>query len=211
MGNKIIFEYKNQYFDSQEEIWFAKWCEELKNAGYVLEWLKGNTISMTPGLKLDYVKKTQLKTKVKRELKHITLLEESEYTPDFKIIWTNKGLELFFGEIPHYPNMFTGNPNSVLFGENKVSYVEVKPVWDSQNMTRVFVTKQKFLWLNQRLFVNLIKPEDLFKKTFMPAEAVSDFKLKKTSVKGKNKGKQAGDWKVNYIPKTLNDFLNGTT
>lgn len=207
MGDKIVFPYKQWFFDSREEVWFAKWCEELRQAGYIASWEQGFNWVLTGGLKMPYVKVTQLKTKIKEEQKELKLLNPSEYTSDLAISWTEKGFEKFVGLINTAE--YRGNVNAIFFNTSAITHVEVKPTWDQNNMTRLFVNNQKFMWDKHRIFINLIKPEDLFKETFMPVEVMSDFKIKKLSAKLKTAGKKVGDWKTNYTPKTIKEFLNG--
>lgn len=204
--DKLI--YRNQIFDSLGEVQFAKWLDELKAAGYVEKWKKckdEDSILLTNGLKLPYTKITKLKTKIKEETKYLTLLRPSVYTPDFEVWFTPKGYNNFVQDITEplaLKGMFYYNSyieNSVLF--------EVKPSFDENNMERLFVNNQKFLWQTKAIFVNLVEPVELFKKTFMPEAVRSDFILKKTVSKGKNKGKKPGEWKIDFEPKTFNQFI----
>lgn len=199
--------YKNIVFDSKEEKWFAQWCNELKEAGYVADWDKENIpMSIIDPVYLDYIKTTELKTKSKREVKRFTLLKDFQYTPDFWIMFTQKGYDVFVS--PLNENV---KPDRWFFGKDISNpiWVEVKPIFDQHGKTARFSIVQKLIWHIKKIFVDLIIVEDLFKGTFMPREAMDDFKYKKSPT-GKNKGKKGvGDWKCNYIPKTLNEFLNG--
>jgi hypothetical protein len=195
--------YKGILMDSDEEMFFAAWLDEMMDHNLVFSWEKcQDAILLTPGLKIPYVKTTQLKTKVKYENKEYTLLRESEYTPDFKVQFTNEGFKKFV----YFFREQKGNPKDFMFYTNKESEVwfEVKPSFDYQNMTRTFTNNQKFTWDVHKIFVNLIEPEELFEKTFMPVSVMSYFKY----IKGNKKlGKKPGDWKTKYIPKTIDQFL----
>lgn len=197
--------FMGEVFDSREEIWFAMWCQELKNAGYITEWRKVNThLTVTYPIKFEYTKTTPLKTKVKQETKIFTLLQGLEYTPDFYIHWTREGVEKFVSVIEDGID-----PTKWFFSNGYNSIVEVKPIFDQHGKTARFSILQKVLY-KLGTYVDLIIPEDLFKGTFMPVQAMDDFKYKKNPT-GKNKGKKfAGDWKCDYVPKTLNEFLNGS-
>jgi hypothetical protein len=201
--------YRGQIFDSREEVWMAMWLEELKDAKYINWWEKiTKPIEILPSINFFYTKITSLKTKEKHETKAFTLLNNLSYTPDFYIGWTTKGLQLFVSNIGD-----DINPKSWFFSPRESrftsTYVEVKPNFDQNEKTAKFSIIQKILWHSKGMFVDLIIPEKLFEGTFMPQEAMPEFKYKKKPT-GKNKGiKGPGDWKVNYTPKTLNEFLNG--
>jgi len=212
---KIIHEYNGILLDSLEEKYFAAWCEELKTAGYIKEWRYiTNPVTITKALTRSYTKITQLKTKVKEENKEFTLLAPLTYTPDFAIDWTEKGMLKFVSCIYTYKDQHF-NPKSYFFSPHPswislTTYVEIKAKFDLHGKTARFSIIQKILWKVKGIFVDLILIEDLFKDTFMPIEIMEDFKYKKSPT-GKNKGKKkVGDWKTDYIPKTINEFLECT-
>lgn len=204
--------YTGVKYDSKEEVWFAMWLAELEKAGYIASWVKNvRSMILTKGLKVPYKRVTQLKTKVKVEDRQKILLNPSEYTPDFRVHFTEKGHDLFCSWI----TIHDLNPNALFFTNNDgiqqkdiPMYVfEVKPNFDQNNMERLFRNNQKFVWDKHQIFVNLVEPVSLFKKTFLPLEAESDFKYKKAPT-GKNKGKKkVGDWKVDWTPKTLKQYV----
>lgn len=202
-----IHTYKGKLFDSREEVWMAMWLEELKENGFVKFWEKiTQPIQLFFPATFQYTKVTQLKKSQKKQLKPFTLLNGLSYTPDFEITWTEKGWKLFVSLIGDEIN-----PKSWFFSYTKhkmTTWVEVKPIFDQNGKTAKFSIIQKILWREQRLFVDLIIPENLFEATFIPKDAMPEFKYKKKPT-GKNKGlKGPGDWKTKYLPKTLNQFLN---
>lgn len=207
---RVVHQYMGVLMDSREEVWMAMWLEELKQVGYIKEWNKvTKSFKIFEPLQFSYVKTTELKTKIKRENKNFTLLQDLEYTPDFEVIWTDKA----FGPLVSWmENGSFLNPYSWFFsapGAFNKTFIEVKPVFDQHDKTAKFSILQKVLWNVKGIFVDLILPEKLFEGTFMPLEAMEDFKYKKAPT-GKNKGvKKPGDWKTSYIPKTLKEFLNG--
>lgn len=211
--------YRDRYFDSDEEVFFAMWLQELQDKGYVKTWYKvKDSISITQGMKIIFTKRTQLKTKLKEENKEFTLLRPSEYTADFEIIWTPEGIKKFlyqitenaqYGEKRMIAGGFITDPRDALFFSTSYTqtHVEVKPSFDQQNMERLFVLNQKFIFDKYKIFVNLIEPGELFKKTFLPLEAAPYFKYRKSPT-GRNKGiKKVGDWKMDWQPKTINEYL----
>jgi hypothetical protein len=204
---KVIHEYNGILFDSREEIWMAMYLDELKQAGYVIRWKRvTEPRPIFEDSNFKYTKTTVLKTKTKVEEKEFTLLRGMSYTPDFKVQWAKKGLGKFYSCIKdgHI------NPKSWFFlsdWDSNSGYIEVKPNFDQNSKTAKFSIIQKILWKTQGLFIDLCQPEKLFEGTFMPVAAMDDFKYKKSPT-GKNKGKKGpGDWKTDYTPLTLKEFL----
>jgi hypothetical protein len=204
--------YTGVKYDSIEEVWVAMWFQELEEAGYVAKYIKNiRPMILTQGLKVPYKKITQLKTKLKVEDREKTLLNPSEYTPDFRAWFTEKGFDLF-GSVTEVGDfdpeaLFFVNNNGEQQKDMMMFVFEVKPAFDQNNMERLFRNNQKFVWDKHQIFVNLIEPVSLFKKTFLPLQAEADFKYRKAPT-GKNKGKKkVGDWKMDWIPKTLNEFV----
>ena len=196
--------YKGIIFDSREEVWFAMWCEELKQAGLIRYWHKEiESIEVIPSYSLQYNKITELKTRTKAEAKSFKLLNNLSYTADFEISFTNEGFDIFVSPINE--NI---KPDRYFFCYNpkNMCIIEVKPSFDQHGKTARFSLLQKMIWHNLGIFVDLIIPEDLFRDTFMPQEAISDFKIKRATAK-----KRVGEWKTSYIPKTLKQFLNDHT
>lgn len=202
----------NIKFDSAEEVYFAMWLNELEKAGYVDKWVKVVTpIKLTKGLKIPYKKVTQLKTKVKIEDKEKSILNPSEYTPDFRVAFTEKGHDLFCSWL----TIADFNPNALFFTNNDgiqqknvpVYVFEIKPSFDQNNMERLFRNNQKFLWDKYEIFVNLVEPISLFEKTFLPLEAEKYFRYRVVNKKALAKGKKVGDFKMDWTPKTLKQYV----
>lgn len=197
------------HYDSDEEVFVSMWLKELQDAGYVKSYKKSTVaIPLTPGLKIPYQKITQLKTKLKVENKEHIILRPSEYTPDFEVEWTLEGFTLFVNSI--MINDFIKSRFLYAFNCNTSCMIEVKPGFDQNNMTRDFVTKQKYIWDKLKVFVNLVEPVELFQKTFLPLEAAKYFRYKKAPT-GKNRNlKRVGDYKFDFEPKTLKQYLEWT-
>lgn len=207
--NKTTLVYKGVKFDSDEEVFVAMWLQELQDAGLVKSWSKvTKAFPMTSGLKLKYERTTILKTKTKVEHKEHTLLRPSEYTPDFEVLFSINGWLRFNSGI--YNDI---DPKKLFFTRGawmQPVYLEVKPSFDQNNMERLFKLNQKFLWDKEQIFVNLVEPLALFEKTFLPLAATDYFKYKVVTKKIIAKGKKKGDWKLDFIPKTLKEYLDAT-
>lgn len=207
---KQIWQYDGIMMDSKEEVYFSHWLDEMKDAGFIEKWAYvTKPIQITPALKITYHKRTQLKTKSKEETKVFTLLHDLEYTPDFKIKWSKNGMNKLVSIMYEDGNF---DPKKYFCSEDGIggytSLVEIKPKFDMHGKTARFSVLQKILWTFKGIFVDLIILDDLFKDTFMPGAIMDDFKYKKNPT-GRNRGKKkVGDWRTDYTPKTLKQFLN---
>ena len=157
------------YFDSPEEFYFAHWIQELKENHLVHDWQHNHcTYKLTDGLVHTWTELQQLKTKTKTLNKTQIFLRPSEYTPDFLIYWSIAGQDVLFNHFAQTKKLdapFIASCEEGTF----YSIVEVKPDFDRNNMTRLFVNNQKFMWNKHREFVNLIHIKELFESTFTPA------------------------------------------
>ena len=73
------------------------------------------------------------------------------------------------------------------------TWLEIKPKFDQNNMTRLFKINQKWVFDKHGLFVDLVIPETLFEKTFTPKDYL-------TTPTGKQR-------KLNYKPKSCQEWL----
>jgi hypothetical protein len=170
-------------FDSDEEKYFYDWLTILEKHNLVTDIERGSSFKMCDELTVIDKSSPKLKT--------ITLLEERIYTPDFKfkITETNK----LFNDI----NNITTNPNKkntqVIISQDDIVYIENKPIYDQNNMTRLFRINQKEMYAKHQIFVNLIKVPTIFKYTFTPESYL-------TTKTGKTK-------KINFKVVTVDEYL----
>jgi hypothetical protein len=175
----------NKKWDSKEEFYFSLYLDELVDAGYVLEYELHPKPFLLSGKSTVTVTK-QLKTKVK--LLEKTFLQEHIYTPDYLVMWAESAKGLFFSEIK-------GGAPFWLSSTFNSSYIEVKPTFSRYNMQRVFSLNQKWCFNKHGEYVNLIKPCELFKKTFTPIRYLT------TDISGKPR-------KINYKVFSLEEYIN---
>jgi len=214
-GKIVLSDYKELGFDSQEEYMVFLYFEELKSAGLV------DTIEIQPtpfilytGLKKKLFSVKKLKTKVKRQYtKRTHLLNPHIYTTDLKIKWTRPVITRetkFFAVLnsseidknkPFIVNTFIGATEK----QGYYSYIEVKPKFDRNNMTRIF-TQRTQPWVHQLfgIYVQLIKPIDLFKKTFIPKVLLPYMYYQKNTRQNRK-----GDKKYLWEYKSLKQYLDG--
>ena len=152
---------------------------------------------------------------IKKQVDDETSILEIEYfrnknclTVNFQIYFTIDAYEkIIVGEIEnhYYDNRVK---DVILWDSGNSVYVEVKPSFDQNNMERLFVNNQKFIYDKCKLFVNLVEPIELFKKTFLPLAAEPYFRYKVVPKKAAAKGKKKGDYKFDWKPRNITEFLN---
>lgn len=144
--------------DSDGEVHFIMWMEELKQNGYIKDYKRGESILLSSSVTNNYVQ--QLKTKSKPC--HQNILMGHSYNWDFTIEWTDLGMKYFvnkFGEKWEKP---------FLINSKSMSFIECKPNFNFQNMSRLAVLNIKWVWEKSKIFIQLVKNVDLFEKTFTP-------------------------------------------
>lgn len=208
---KTPITYNNINFDSNEELEFYYYLEELKEAGYI-DSFEYNTKSFN--LSEPYTYKWKQKLKTKEIEKQSTLLHGHVYTPDFYIEWNKKAKSIFY-EVLLNVSLYDKNISKAIFLAqpeilNKDSdyekitgkmftHVEIKPSFDYQNMTRLSVINQKWTMEQLGIYVQKVIPTGknncLFANTFVPQKAL--FTKKKKQPK-----------KFKYTVRTLQEFIN---
>lgn len=181
-------------FDSKEELYFSWYLDELKDAGYI-EKYESQPESYVLSAPLFYEYDKHLKTKTKTIVKK--LMQEHIYTADFKIVWSEKARNIFFNTEANRVDL-TKAPFIAADG-NAVSIVEIKPLFDQNNMTRLFTINQKWLCQRhgiyaQKIIVDKKNGKGLFAETFTPIR----YLLTDKSLKPR---------KLKYTPKILTEYI----
>lgn len=191
--------YNGIEFDSEEERLFYLYLDELKERGFVREFSFHKLIfNLSDSVKSSWEKKLKTKTKQMES----TLLHPHVYTPDFHVKWETSSYGIFycyiddehkFGDVP-----FISNKDDL---DNDIgSYIEIKPSFDMNNMTRLFTINQKWVYKEHGIYVQKIIPNGkstcLFAKTFVPQEAMVTPKRRTPK-------------KFKFRVKSLNEFLGG--
>lgn len=208
IGKKMSINY-----ESSEELWISYYLKELQAAGFISDWkYQPKTYELSEPLTYSWLKK--LAVKITKQTS--TLLQGHEYTPDFLIVWNEKARHLFFNTPDDKINL--KNAMFIAHSGSNMSIIDVKPAFDMQNMTRLFVINQKWMMEKYGLYVQKIVPvketkhyhkvgnkekkiyshsswSGIFPKTFTPARYFL------TDVSGKPR-------KINYNPVSLEDYLN---
>lgn len=167
-------------YNSNEELYFSWYLDDLVEAGFIINWSKEVPFTLSETIKYNAVKK-QKKKEVTIEK---TLLREHIYTLDFQINWSKSAVDLFKGR--------NGEP---FWDNDTISYIEIKPIFERNNMIRLFGINQKWMHDKYGIYVQKIVPQKLFKESFTP----SRFLLT-------DKGGQAR--KINWEIRTLEQFID---
>jgi hypothetical protein len=179
-------------YASKEELYFSWYLDELKEAGYIQQYeFEPELFVLSHKVVHDWIK--PLKTKDKDM--ETTLLREHVYTPDFEVMWEEKAHNVFFTKSTDNTNFknhpfYVDNVNS----DYPYMYIEIKPIFDQNNMTRLFSINQKWMYEEHGEYINLIKVPDIFKKTFTPKRYLT------TDISGKPR-------KINWEIKTLDGYV----
>lgn len=184
--------YEGIEYESNEELLVIQWLLELQEAGYVEKIGRAQTFELSTGWSNSYYEEKQLKTKTKEVLKVQTLMQGHVYTPEFRIVWNNdKLVDKKWTPMQKFTKTLIGDYEE----KELVTYLEIKPAYDQNNMTRLFKLNQKWMYDKHGIYVNLLEPYSLFTKTFTPEAA-------KLTPTGKPR-------KVNWEPvRTIQEYLN---
>lgn len=180
---RLPLSYKGISCDSSEEVYFLMWAYEAMELGLIKSITRAESYLLSEPVFEKYIEEKQLKTKTKTVDKRLEILRGHVYTPEFKLIFSIAGEKLFKSIV---------NPTGLFFSKTPDSWevmVEVKPLYDQNNMTRLFKINQKWVYTKYKEMVNLIIPETLFKATFVPKDYL-------TTPTGKPR-------KINYEVKTI--------
>lgn len=182
--------YRDIPCDSLEEVYFLMWLFELSDLGYVYKIDRCPPIALSNKVELPYTVELVKSTKEK----YLIVTREHIYTPEFKIIWNSKA-EFLIKRISNLEGLFYDVKlrNSVDPTMIFETWLEIKPKFDQNNMTRLFKINQKWVFDKHGLFVDLVIPETLFEKTFTPKDYL-------TTPTGKQR-------KLNYKPKSCQEWL----
>ena len=159
-------------FKSDEE-WYTSWyLDELLDAKYIEDYnYEPHAIELSPPVSWTWEKTTEMKTKTKVEIKSTTLLQGHEYTYDFSVLWASKAKGVFYQELGEL-----GDPkeNPYFVGLNGASYLETKPSFDAQNMSRLAVINIKWVYQKFGIYVQKVVPIPSVKKSgkMTPATAL---------------------------------------
>lgn len=185
-------------FDSNEELYFSWWLDELKSKGVILHWTyQPKKFTLFEPVVIPYEKVLKTKTNIEE----CTLMQGHEYTADFLIYWHKKAYKKL-----HYPIFEISNRpiKSYPFVSNikketdiYMSVVDVKGSFNQNDAWRRFSIDQKWVYQKYGIYVNKIVPHPsvskdgkpkpasaLFLRTFMPERfLITDKSMRQRKIK----------------------------
>lgn len=201
----MITKYRNN-----EELFFSYYLDELKKHNIIESYeYEPKSFLLSDEVTFNYTKITQLKTKVKVEEKTKALLHKHSYTPDFKIIPETIGYRrnIFSSNPKDFPIFIVSDYHEKYLGRC-CNFVDVKGTFSRNLSTSItFPLNAKWMYQKYRIYVQKIKPFDLFKQTFTPKKVVEEMKYKRDYYK---KGKllaKKGDSKLDYKYLNIEEWL----
>lgn len=185
----------NSLFDSEQERYYSWWLDELVKAGFVDHYkLQPSPFALGAKTIHTYLQQLKTKTKVVEE----TIMRPHVYTPDARIVWTAQAENIFVTTNSFDQKIYKRQYQQLDIGHGDPgalhSYTEVKPAFDMQNMTRLMVLNQKWVWQRYGTYINIRKIPNHFEQTFTPIRYMF------TNKTGEPR-------KLNYKAQTLNEFL----
>ncbi len=164
-----MIKYKNWVLDSEEELFFCYWMEELKEAGYINEFSRiEDPILIFDKVSFDFF------IRGKKEVKPLikSILRPLSYTPDFFISWTEKADSVFIA-IRNNEYYAVSFKKCIFYTEEDMtSVIDVKGTFRNPRIltATTFPIIQKIL-AYKGIYVQKIVPfgkSGLFAKTFTP-------------------------------------------
>lgn len=156
---KIVDKQTQQEYDSQQEMYFSWWLQELKDNGYIKRWNKSSIkFSLSLPIKVYDVE----------QCKNYSLLQGHVYTADFDIIFEDKARGIFFN---HIGNVKPKNLIIKNTGNSNLCVIEIKATGRGVTKLRSHITfpiNQKWVYHRYNVYVNEIEITNLFYYTFTP-------------------------------------------
>lgn len=152
-------------YDSQEEHEFSSWCEEAQSLGLIYSAVyHPPAFQLSP--KVTYKRLVKMKTKVKEA--DAFLFHPHEYTIDFILNLTEKGIEFLKSR-----KLMLWPPPHKLNGSLHVGllHVDVKGGFSRFHDEKPFVINQKWVYDKYGIYVYKVIPKKWFAVTWVPAQA----------------------------------------
>ena len=154
-----------QQFDSNEEIYFSWWLNELKALGYIKEIIhQPEAYPLSSQVNSEYFEPYKKKEGGKYVSEEI--LPPHVYTPDVKVIWDESAIGLFTTPLLSEARKKKNRSFQTIICQQEFkwkedpkdpyySMIEVKPSFDQNNMTRLAKINIKWVWEKHGDFVNI--------------------------------------------------------
>jgi len=193
----------NKGLDSIDEVYFNWFLLELEHYGFIENIkLQPDSFKMSDKKIVKYYDNSNT-SKKKKIVKNLKLDPGRVYTADSYCVWNDKAKNIFHFCIDecHDDMVYEHNLKKIPFVSNKykndkyISYFEVKPSFDRNNMTRLVKNNISFIYYRYGILINLVIKEKLFEKFCTPERYLyTDLKKRKR--------------KLNFEPILIKDFVN---
>jgi hypothetical protein len=193
------YNYKSWLLDSEEELFFCYWLEELKENGFIDSFERvTDSMSVYEPFYYEYYKKTKKGPKLAKKI----LTRKLTYTADFQIKWNKKADGIFvMNSEGLYPEKHSSYFHCIPLS-NFFSIVDVKGTFKNPKVhtSVTFPIIQKIL-LSHGCYVQDVIPlgdKGLFAKTFTPKKYLLTNTGKQRKIK----------WKVYTLEEFINKYKN---
>jgi hypothetical protein len=183
---KVKLKYNGWELDSQEELYFCWWLEELLNDKYIKSFNRADSIPIYDPKKLCFGHHCR------------AIIRELNYEPDFIIEWYSKANGIFYITEGKEYSLFQVKNTPFISLDGKTSLVDVKGLFQGPRLSTsiTFPFVQKLLFHEKNIFINKIIPlgdKGLFANTFTPTSYL-------TTPTGKER-------KLKWEPRSLEEYL----
>lgn len=154
---------------SNDEYYFSLYLDELKKEGYIVSYqYEPDTITLCQSNEVKINHSLNKKTN-KYKTENIKFNSSVSYTPDFKIEWNLEKSDGIFTKSEGIDYDFSTKKIPFILQKNSnISFIEVKPEYDVNNMTRYVKVKLSLIMSLFNIYIQIINYESLYKKTFYP-------------------------------------------
>ena len=174
VGKKTKYFYVGNQYHSKEEIYFTWFLDDLKKSGHVKYTYYQPETFVLIKKSIYYWKKQNKKSTIE---KTGNIIDSLKYTPDFRITWSQKGIEKYVYVLNEENISVRSRARKPFVAirdkdyplDSLVSYIDVKGSYGQHGDAVKFPVLQKIIFFCKGIYAEKIVPEKLFKKTFYPA------------------------------------------
>ena len=182
--------YNGVPYESGCELAFLYFAEVLKQKGFISKIERSESFLLCDSITHNY--SLTGKRGASRPMTQTISLGHS-YTADYRVTFTKKALGKFCWLLgdnsKNEKNLFVCQQ----IDNQYVTYVEVKPDFDSRGKTRSAINDMKWVFQKHEIFINLFRPNRWFEGTFTP----SNYQFTERGVKRK----------LNFEVRTIDEYL----
>ena len=196
MSRNTFVDINGNEFDSEEELFFNIYLNELKDNEYIIDYVyQPEPFILNEPVKFDII----VHKKTKDVIQQKSLLKGRSYTPDFKIQWSDKAKGIFFQNLGDIHNK-----RPIFIAQDNITYLDIKGKFNMNSSWAIFEANRKSVYEKYGIFVEKIMPvgksKCLFGVSFTPKDLPMWQKRNPT---------KKYSW-VKWNVKSLEEFVNGS-